>query len=148
DKQQTMMEQGIKTLSEETDQLANALRKPTSRGDWGEMVLVQTLEKAGMVQGQHFDVEDSTEDAEGARKRPDVVIHLPHGRDIIIDAKTPLEAFTEGMNATDESIRRERFGHHARLVKSHIQQLSTKKYWERYGGSADFVILFLPTEGA
>jgi DNA recombination protein RmuC len=101
-----------------------------------------------MVEGQHFDVEDSTEDADGTRRRADVVIHLPHGRDIIIDAKTPLEAFTDGMNATDEGVKRERFAHHARLVKNHIQHLSSKKYWERYGKSADFVILFLPTEGA
>jgi DNA recombination protein RmuC len=148
DKQHAVMDDGIKSLTKETDQLANAMRKPTSRGDWGEMILVQTLQNAGMVEGQHFDVEDSTEDAEGGRKRPDVVIHLPNARDIIIDAKTPLEAFTEGMNAPDEAIRRERFAHHARLVKNHIVHLSSKKYWERYGKSADFVILFLPTEGA
>ncbi len=104
DKQHAIMDHGIKTLTQETDQLANAMRKPTSRGDWGEMILVQILEKGGMIEGQHFEVEDFTEDADGNRRRADVVIHLPHGRDIIIDAKTPLEAFTEGMNTDDEAV--------------------------------------------
>jgi DNA recombination protein RmuC len=148
DKQSAVMDEGIKTLSRETDQLANALRKPVARGDWGEMLLVKTLQNAGLVEGQHFTVEHSTELADEGRRRADVVIHLPHGRDIIIDAKTPLEAYTEGVNAIDEDTRRERFAHHSRLVRDHVRTLSSKKYWERYKDSADFVILFLPTEGS
>lgn len=142
------IEKGIKTLSSEADQLANALRKPTSRGAWGEMNLQVILENAGLVQGEHFVLQDTTSDDEAGRARTDVLVRLPQGRHLIIDSKTPLEACWEGLNATDEAVRRERFAAHARLVREHIKQLSSKGYWTRYEASPDFTIMFVPTEGA
>ena len=142
------IEKGIKTLSSEADHLANALRKPTSRGAWGEMNLQVILENAGLVQGEHFVLQDTTSDDEAGRARTDVLVRLPQGRHLIIDSKTPLEACWEGMNATDENIRKERFTSHARLVRDHMKQLSSKSYWARYESSPDFTIMFVPTEGA
>ncbi len=142
------IERGIKTLSSEADQLANALRKPTSRGAWGEMNLQVILENAGMVEGEHFVLQDTTSDNEDGRARTDVLVHLPHGRHLIIDSKTPLEACWEGLNATEDSIRQERFSAHARLVRDHVKALSSKAYWARYAATPDFTIMFVPTEGA
>ena len=142
------IEKGIKTLSSEADQLANALRKPTSRGAWGEMNLQVILENAGLVQGEHFSMQDSTADDEGGVARTDVLVHLPNGRHLIIDSKTPLEACWDGMNATDERVRKEKFATHARLVRDHVKQLASKGYWTRYANSPDFTIMFVPTEGA
>ena len=136
----------MKRLSDGTGQLANALRKPATIGGWGEDMLTRILENAGFIEGVHYDVQHSTDDGEG-RLRADVVVHLPQGRDFVIDCKAPLDAFSEGMNAPDEEVRRERFGQHARLVRDHVKQLSSKAYWERYP-SADCVIMFLPTDGA
>jgi DNA recombination protein RmuC len=141
------IEKGIQTLSKDTDQLANALRKPTARGAWGEMNLEVILENAGLIRGEHFDVQHTTDDDDG-RLRTDFVVHLPSGRDIIIDSKAPLEAFTEGMNAEDEATKRAKFAAHARLVRDHVKNLSSKKYWSRYKNSPDCVVMFLPTEGA
>lgn len=142
------IEKGIRTLSSEADHLANALRKPTSRGAWGEMNLQVILENAGLIQGEHFVLQDTTSDDEAGRARTDVLVRLPQGRHLIIDSKTPLEACWEGLNATDEAVRRERFSAHARLVREHIKQLSSKGYWTRYEASPDFTIMFVPTEGA
>lgn len=142
------IEKGIKSLSSEADQLANALRKPTSRGAWGEMNLQVILENAGLVQGEHFVMQDTTSDDEDGVARTDVVLHLPNGRFLIIDSKAPLEACWEGMCATDETVRQERFASHARLVRDHVKKLSSKAYWKRYPESPDFVIMFVPTEGA
>ncbi len=142
------IEKGLITLSSEADQLANALRKPTSRGAWGEMNLRVILENAGLIEGEHFVLQDTTSDDAEGTLRADVVVHLPQGRHLIIDSKTPLEACWEGMNATDEAVRREKFALHARLVKEHVRKLSSKSYWSRYPSSPDFTIMFVPTEGA
>lgn len=142
------IEKGIKTLSTEADQLANALRRPTTRGAWGEMNLQVILENAGLVQGEHFLVQDTTSDDEDGRARTDIVVNLPHDRHLIIDSKTPLESCWEGMNATDETVRKQKFESHARLVRDHARTLSSKSYWSRYDAAPDFTIMFLPTEGA
>ena len=140
------LEKEMKRLSDGTGQLANALKKPATIGGWGEDMLTRILENAGFIEGVHYDVQHSTDDGEG-RLRADVVVHLPQGRDFVIDCKAPLDAFSEGMNATDEDVRRERFAQHAKLVRDHVKQLSSKAYWERYP-SADCVIMFLPTDGS
>lgn len=142
------IEKGIKTLSTEADQLANALRKPAVRGAWGEMVLQDILENAGLIKDVHFLRQDTTTNADDERARTDFVIILPQGRYIIIDSKAPLEAFWDGMNSDDEATRTERFQAHARLVRGHVKSLSSKNYWSRYPSSPDFVIMFIPTEGA
>jgi DNA recombination protein RmuC len=141
------IEKGIRTLSEEADQLANALRKPTSRGAWGEMQLQVILENAGLHEGEHFILQHSTEGEDG-RLRTDVVIRLPKGRLLVIDSKAPLETYWEGMNAPDEATRTAKFAAHSRLVRDHVKKLSNKGYWSRYDASPDCVVMFIPTEGA
>jgi DNA recombination protein RmuC len=142
------IEKGLATISRETGQLANALRKPTTRGAWGEMNLETILTNAGLVQGVQYDIQDSTEDVEGERRRTDVIIHLPHGRDFIIDSKAPLESYWDGMNSDDETMRIEKFAAHARLVREHVKRLASKTYWSRYKSAPDCVVMFIPTEGA
>jgi DNA recombination protein RmuC len=142
------IEKGIKTLSSEADQLANALRKPTSRGAWGEMNLIVILENAGLIQGEHFVLQDTTSDDEEGLARADVLVNLPAGRHLIIDSKAPLEAFWDGMNASDETLKSQKFANHAALVRDHVKRLSSKSYWSRYESSPDFTIMFLTTEGA
>jgi DNA recombination protein RmuC len=142
------IEKGIKTLSSEADQLANALRKPTSRGAWGEMNLVVILENAGLIQGEHFVLQDTTSDDEEGLARADVLVNLPAGRHLIIDSKAPLEAFWDGMNAADEALKSQKFANHAALVRDHVKRLSSRSYWSRYESSPDFTIMFLTTEGA
>jgi DNA recombination protein RmuC len=142
------IEKGIQTISQETDHLANALRKPFTRGAWGEMNLKVILDNAGLTEGVHYDLQDSTEDHEGTRLRTDVIIHLPNGRDFIIDSKAPLESYWDGMNAADEATRLVKFAAHAKLVREHIKRLSTKSYWSRYKAAPDCVVMFVPTEGA
>ena len=140
------LEKEMKRLSDGTGQLANALKKPATRGTWNEDMITQILDSAGFIPGVHYALQHTTDDDE-TRRRADVVIHLPHGRDFVIDCKAPLEAFQEGMNATDEETRRARFAQHAKLVREHVKQLASKGYWERYK-SADCVIMFLPTDGS
>ena len=142
------IEKGIRTLSAEADQLANALRKPSTRGAWGEMNLKVILDNAGLEEGQHYDLQDSTDDEDGARLRTDVIIHLPNGRDFIIDSKSPLDSYWDGMNAQDEATRLVKFAAHSRLVRDHVKRLSSKGYWTRYKASPDCVVMFIPTEGA
>lgn len=142
------IEKGLQLISHETDQLANALRKPITRGSWGEMNLKVILDNAGLSEGTHYDLQHSTEDEEGSRQRTDVIIHLPNGRDFIIDSKAPLEAFWDGMNASDEEAKNLKFAAHSRLVREHVKRLSAKSYWARYKTAPDLVVMFIPTEGA
>lgn len=147
DRQDKEIDRGIRDLQEEARNLANALRKPNTRGAWGEMQLQVILENAGLIQGEHFILQDSTEGDEG-RLRTDVVIRLPKDRLLIIDSKAPLETFWDGMNCADEVVRSAKFMLHARLVKDHVKKLSSKSYWARYQGTPDCVVMFIPTEGA
>jgi len=142
------IEKSLLTISQETDQLANALRKPATRGAWGEMNLKVILDNAGLTEGVHYDLQDSTEDDEGTRLRTDVILHLPNKRDLVIDSKAPLEAYWDGMNAPDEATKSVKFASHARLVREHVKKLSNKSYWARYKTSPDCVVMFIPTEGA
>lgn len=141
------IERSVKMLSDETDQLANALRKPTARGAWGEMQLQVILENAGLIEGEHFTLQHSTDGEEG-RLRTDVVIKLPKDRLLVIDSKAPLDTYWDGMNAPDEATRTAKFASHAKQVREHIRRLADKRYWSRYDGTPDCVVMFIPTEGA
>lgn len=132
-------------LREETGNLVKALRRPDVRGKWGEMQLRRVAEMAGMIEHCDFSQQVSasaTEDERGIR--PDMVVTLPNHRSIIIDAKTPLDAFLSAVDATDEKERDERFAQHTRHIETHVRQLASKEYQQRFAGSADFVILFIP----
>lgn len=142
------IEKSLIAVTQETDQLVNALRKPASRGAWGEMNLQVILNNAGLVEGVHYDLQCTTEDGEGIRRRTDVVIHLPKGRDFIIDSKTVIDAYMEGVNASDEATRNLKFKAHAAAVREHMKKLASKAYWAHYKSAPECVVMFIPVEGA
>jgi DNA recombination protein RmuC len=142
-----LLEKQIQTLASETDQLANALRKPAVRGTWGEFQLQLLLENAGLIEGAGFTKQDVSRTEDGML-RTDFVIKLPGGRRIVIDSKAPLNAFADAQNAQDESERLRLYSEHAKAVAKHAKELAKKDYWKQTEGSPDFVVMFLPTEGA
>jgi DNA recombination protein RmuC len=132
-------------LKRETSQLVSALRAPKIRGNWGELQLKRCIEFAGMVEHASFDTEVFVRGEESS-VRPDCVIHLPNDRSIVIDVKTPFDAFLEAMSATDEATRELKLAAHARRVREHLAALSAKAYWKQFKNSPDFVVCFLSSE--
>jgi DNA recombination protein RmuC len=132
-------------LRKETAQLVAALRAPKVRGNWGEMQLRRCVEFAGMVQYASFEVEKFVR-GEDASIRPDLVVKLPNGRSIIVDAKTPLDAFLEASASEDEAARAVHLVAHAARVRKHLDSLCSKAYWKQFPDSPDFVVCFLPSE--
>lgn len=130
----------------ETARLVHALRSsPKARGRWGEQQLRNVLEMAGLSPFADFRSEVSVETADG-RLRPDVIVRLPGGRQLIIDAKCSLNAYLEAVDAVDEVVRTAHLKAHAGAIRSHAQQLGAKDYWTRFGDAADYVVMFIPGE--
>ncbi len=138
----TAMKTDQDKLRYETASLVQALRSPSTRGQWGELQLKRTLEMAGMVEGIHYKQQAVTESG----TRPDVIVFLPGGQNIVIDAKAPIEAYLDALKENNSEEEREtQMKRHARHVRDHFQKLGTKKYWAQFD-SPEFVLMFLPGE--
>ena len=130
-------------LERETRNLVTALRSPQTRGRWGELQLRRVVEMAGMLERCDFS-EQVTSDGDAGRMRPDLVVHLPGGKNVAVDAKVPLQAFLDANEADDEGVRRAHLAAHGRQMKAHVDALSKKEYWKRIDPSPEFVVAFVP----
>jgi len=150
--QRGALEQQLRQLVEsqdrlrgETGALVAALRQPQTRGRWGELQLRRVVELAGMLDRVDF-AEQVSVARDGRTLRPDMVVHLPGGKQVVVDAKAPLHAFLNAYEARDETTRTRELAQHARLLREHVKKLSAKAYWSQFSTTPEFVFLFLPGE--
>lgn len=132
------------TLHKETATLSNALRNPTVRGRWGEITLKRVVELAGMT--DHCAEMQATVEGENGALRPDLVVHLPGERVVLVDSKVPLQAYLDSVAATDDASRKQALERHAKHVRAHANQLAQKAYHDAFDATPEFVVLFIPGE--
>jgi len=137
------MQLNQKSLKQETQNLVNALRRPEVRGRWGEITLRRLVELAGMVEHCDF-VEQVHTQSDGQTIRPDMVVRMPDQRELVVDVKTPLDAYLSAAEAPDDAQRQLALDRHAKNVRGHIRMLASKAYWNQFEQSPEFVILFIP----
>ena len=133
------------TLHSETRNLVQALRRPEVRGQWGEMTLKRLVELAGMVDHCDFYEQQQATSTEG-QSRPDMIVRMPDERELVVDAKTPLDAYLSAIEAPDDETRDKYLLQHARNVRARVRELSAKTYWAQFRRAPDFVVLFIPGE--
>ena len=143
--QVTIARQSSDQLRAQTQALVTALRRPEARGRWGEMQLRRVVELAGMSSGCDFDEQVGVTTADGAL-RPDMVIRLAGGKNIVVDSKVSLAAYLEAAEASDDSVREARLDAHARHLREHVDRLAAKAYWAALSPAPEFVVLFIPGE--
>lgn len=137
------MQDSQNSLRQETQNLVNALRRPEVRGRWGEITLRRLVELAGMV--EHCDFQEQVHSVgEGQIIRPDMIVRMPDKRELVVDVKTPLDAYLEAVEASNDTQRKLGLERHAKNVRSHIRMLASKTYWDQFDESPEFVILFIP----
>ena len=141
----SMLREQISAVGSSAEKLSRALRTPAVRGRWGEMQLRRVVEIAGMLERCDFD-EQPPLLTETGRLRPDLIVHLPGGKRIVVDAKAPLEAFLDAQEASDDDLRAMKLQAHARQVREHMDKLGSKGYWEALEHSPEMVVMFLPGE--
>jgi DNA recombination protein RmuC len=137
------MAESHRILQSETRNLVQALRRPEVRGQWGELTLRRLAELSGMVEYCDF-VEQETLQAGAGAQRPDMIVRMPDRREIVVDAKTPLDAYLSAVESTDDTERRNHLLRHARNVRARVKELSAKAYWQQLKFSPEFVVLFIP----
>jgi DNA recombination protein RmuC len=138
--------QSVAALTQTTSSLATALRSPNVRGHWGELQLRNAVEAAGMLKFCDF-VEQTSVTTEDGRLRPDMLVRLPSGRQVVVDAKTVLEALLDAETAQDDATRQRHLERYVAGIRERVAQLSRKSYWEQFTPAPDFVIMFIPGEG-
>ena len=139
------MAKSQQSLQEETHNLVQALRRPEVRGQWGEMTLRRLAELSGMVSHCDFFEQTHTQTETGAI-RPDMIVRLPENREIIVDAKTPLDAYLSAIQAKDEQTKQKELKRHAQIIRQRAKELAAKNYWAEFSQSPEFVVLFIPGE--
>ena len=137
--------EGQTGLRSETQRLVQALRRPQTRGRWGEHQLRNVLDMAGMKEHVDF-VEQQTIEGDDGRLRPDVIVRMPGGKSIIVDAKTPLDAYLSAVEAPDQETRKRCIADHARQVRTHVRALSSQDYWKALPETPEFVVMFIPED--
>jgi DNA recombination protein RmuC len=139
------LHQSQHALQVETGRLVQALRSPNVRGQWGELQLRRVVEAAGMLEYCDFDLKESV-DADGSRLTPDMIVRLPGGRNVVVDAKAPSSAYLDAIESEDETVRAGKLRDHARQVRDHVVRLGNKAYWQHFQPTPDLVIMFVPGE--
>ncbi|MES2146286.1 MAG: DNA recombination protein RmuC, partial [Pseudomonadota bacterium] len=141
------MKSGTERVSAEAAKLVNALRNaPKARGRWGEQQLRNVLESCGLSEHADFQTEVSQSDSEGGRMRPDVILRVPGGQNLVIDAKVSLNAYQDAFGAVDEDVRAGHLATHAAAIKNHVNSLGNKAYWAQFDNAPDYVVMFIPGE--
>jgi len=139
------LNEGQQNLKQETKNLVQALRRPEVRGQWGEMTLRRLAELSGMVAHCDF-FEQTSQITDSGLIRPDMIVRLPDNREIIVDAKTPLDAYLSSIQTTDDILKASELRRHVQIIRQRSRELAAKNYWAEYSQSPEFVVMFIPGE--